>query len=174
MPALMNGKEVVDLFLREELGDRRQRALLDEERELEGVDRGAVGRAAGARLLEHAGMLAADVGREILDVDLPVGVGLRELGEELLEALRLAGRRAGVREGRVGAKGHRLRRIGQADAVGGQKLLSASAGGQAAQHRRRKKQTENRAATFHPFLPLSAVNLRRARLVIVRALRRSL
>ena len=72
---LDEGEEVVDLFLAEELRDRRKRALLDEERELEGVDRGAVRRAAGARLLEHAGVLAADVRGEVFEVDLPVGMG---------------------------------------------------------------------------------------------------
>ena len=83
-------EEIVDLLLGEVLVDRRQHAVLDEERELEGVDGGAIGRAAGARLLEHAGMLAADVRREVLELDLPVGMLLRELGEELLEAFGLA------------------------------------------------------------------------------------
>ena len=65
-------EEVVDLLLGEERVERLQHAVLDEERELERVDGHAVGRAAGAGLLQQAGVLGADVLAEELELHLPV------------------------------------------------------------------------------------------------------
>ena len=72
-------EEVVDLLLREEGVERLQHAVLHEERELERVDGHAVGRAAGAGLLQQARVLGADVLAEELELHLPVGMRLGPL-----------------------------------------------------------------------------------------------
>ena len=78
-------EEIVDLLLGEEGVERLQHAVLDEESQLERVDPDAVGGAAGARLLEQPGVLAADVLAEEFELELPVGMGLGELLPDLVE-----------------------------------------------------------------------------------------
>src|SRR6185503_5054745 len=67
-------KEIVNFLLLEILVERLQHAVLYEEAKLERVNGHAVRRATGACLLQQASMLAADVGGEKLEVDLPVGM----------------------------------------------------------------------------------------------------
>ena len=172
------GEEVVELFLGEELVERLQHAVLDEERELEAVDRHAVGGAAGAGLFEQAGMLGADVLAEILEIDLPVGMRRGPLlpGGGVFRADLLvrvvAGRLVGVHP-----HGQRVRRVGLADMVRGHETLREGAGGHAREHGRGEESELYRSEHLEVVLPFAAacflgVPKPRARRVAQRSLSR--
>ncbi len=148
-------EEVVELLLGEELVEWLQHAVLDEERELERVDRHAVGRAAGAGLLQQARVLGADVLAEELEVDLPVGMRLGPLlpggGIQRTHLLvRAVGRLVGVEPHRQG-----VRRVGLADVIGGHQSLRQRPGGHAHQHRGREQSDSNRSEHLS-LLPFAA------------------
>src|SRR5215203_3718213 len=82
------GEQTVYLFFGEVLVYRLQCPLLNELRDDEGVYVGAVRRPADPGLLQQARLfLGGLVSRDDLQLQLPVGVILRELREELLEAV---------------------------------------------------------------------------------------
>ncbi len=110
----------------------------------------AVGRAAGARLLEQTGVLGADILAEVFELDLPVGMRLGPFlpGRAVDRPDRLD--RSIRRLVGVQPHGERVRRVGLADLIGRDQFLRLGADGERGQNPRRKQDASKWASDSSP------------------------